>query len=428
MSAAAGTRTPGSQTPGLQTLWIDPTFGASGDMLLGALAGLLGSIDPLDELTRLGVDGYTIESGAAIRNGLSAHRVAVRLDRDPAAPPTHRRWSTIDRLLADADLPDAVAAGARATFRRLGEIEAAQHGVTIDDVHFHEVGAIDAIVDIVGAWLLLDALRHSSPIDRVVVGPVGLGHGTVVAAHGILPLPAPATIALLTDRPVRSLDLEGETCTPTGAALLVTMADEWGPLPTGTPHDVARGAGGRDPDTHPNVLTALIIEAVDSSDDDSSDDETTEPAVIIETNVDDVTPETLSHVIERLLDAGADDAWVIPIVMKKSRPAHELRVLCRPAIAADLRALISGETGSLGTRTLTVTKHPLPRSTVTVDVRGEPIDIKVGPHGAKPEYDQVAALATRLDIPLRTVVAEALDAMNRSRDEGEHPGTATAAR
>ena len=375
------------------TLWIDPTFGASGDMLLGALVGLGADVDAIrSALGVLPVVGWSLAAESATRCGLTATRALVGAPDDGAH---HRAWSEIDAMLAAAALPGRVRDGARATFRRLGEIEAAAHGVPIDEVHFHEVGAVDAIVDIVGVWLAVDALR----VDRIVSGPVGLGHGTVRGAHGVLPLPAPATASLLAGAPVRALDTEMETCTPTGAALLATLGT-WGPMPGGTLRATARGAGGRDPATHANVLTAHLI------DDDASSGRV--DAVLLETNLDDVTPEVLAHTIERLLAAGADDAWVVPIVMKKSRPAFELRVLTTVASAPSLRDLIARETGTLGIRETSVVKHVAERHVDTVEIDGLPVRIKVGPHGAKPEHDDLVAVAVVTGRSLRSLATQAL--------------------
>jgi len=376
-----------------QHLWIDPGFGASGDMLLGSLVGLLGSADPLENLKLLDVDGYELSESTVIRAGLSCTRVEVQANQGPA-----RHWSEIDQLLAKAQLPATVIEGARRTFLLLGEVEAAQHGVPIEEVHFHEVGAVDAIVDIVGTWLLIDAIAPAS----TTVGPVGLGHGTVEAAHGTLPLPAPATVALLTDCPIRGLDVVGETCTPTGAALLVTLADQWGVLPTGTIAGTSRGAGRWDPKSHPNALTVVSVGPSLAS---GLGDEN---CVILETNVDDVTPEVLAHTISQLLAAGADDAWVVPIVMKKGRPAHEVRVLCSAERATALRGVLLSETGSLGCRTVPVTKHTQERTWHEVEVRGHTVRIKVGPHGSKPEFDDLVTVANATSVPIRLLSAEAL--------------------
>jgi uncharacterized protein (TIGR00299 family) protein len=384
-------------------LWLDPSFGASGDMLLGVLADL--GVDMAEVaigLEGLGVHGWSLGQSKVTRCGLSATRVEVYAEHGSA-----RRWSEIDELIAAADLPAPVRDGARATFRRLGDVEAAAHDIAIEQVHFHEVGAIDAIVDIVGVWSALDLLD----VERVIAGPVGLGHGTVTGAHGVLPLPAPATAALLVGAPVRPLDVELETCTPTGAALLTTIA-EWGPMPAGTLVGSARGAGGRDPVTHPNIVTAhLIAEGSGQPEGSEVGDPsggTSTAAVVLSTNLDDVTPEVLGYTVELLLAAGADDAWIVPIVMKKSRPAFQLCALSTPDRAEALRAVISAETGTLGIREESVAKHIQPRHVVDVDVDGVLVRVKVGPDGAKPEYDDLVALAATTGRPLRELSAEVL--------------------
>ncbi len=422
-------------TPPGQGLWIDPGFGASGDMILGALGGLVDDPDAaLEPLRSLGVDGWSVRFGSADRNGLHASRAEV----DAPAGTHGRRWSEIDRMIDEASLSPFVAAGARSTFRRLGEIEAAAHGVTIDEVHFHEVGAVDAIVDIVGSWLLLDALDIDA--NRITCGPVGLGHGTVRSAHGLLPVPAPATLALLTDWPTRPVDVEAETCTPTGAALLTTIASGPGRLPAGVITATSRGAGGRNPDTHPNVITAVTFEPDEgrassagigvvgtavAGADVVGTDSMGSAAVIVETNVDDVTAEVIGYVIERALALGADDAWATPIVMKKSRPATQIRILATPDHESTMRELLSRETGTLGTRVLPVTKHPLARRHESVTLRGHEIRIKVGPHGAKPEFDDLADLASDTGVPLRDLAAEAMAAWVKTETtppRGGHAG------
>lgn len=384
-----------------RALWLDPGFGASGDMILGALIGAGAPIEAVRaDVATLGVEGWAIEAGPVTRAGIAATRTTVAL---AAAPEHHRPWSTIDALLARSDLPPEVAAGARATFRALGAVEAAMHDVEIDEVHFHEVGALDAIVDIVGSW----SARHHLGVASVAAGPVGLGSGGHVdAAHGRLPVPAPATLDLLAGLPVVGLDATTETVTPTGAALLATMVDRWGPIPTGRLVATARGAGGRDPATHPNVVTALVVETGPVAS--GGDGTATEPSVVVATNVDDVTPEVLAHLVEALLAAGADDAWIVPIVMKKGRPAHEVRVLCRPALVAAVARIVFAETGTLGLRTESVTKHVAPRRFEEVAIRGGTVRMKVGPDGAKPEHADLAELARATGAPLRALAAEAL--------------------
>lgn len=379
----------------MTVLWIDPSFGASGDMFLGALSGLLGdeAADLLEAgLGTLDVEGYSLTSESVTRNGISAHRVGVSTGKTEHA----RRWSAIDTMLANTGLSERVQNGARATFRRLGVIEAAQHNVELEDVHFHEVGAIDAIVDIVGTWILFDALSLHHGVDGVIAGPVGLGHGTVSAAHGTLPIPAPATAALLLGMPVRSLDTPTETCTPTGAALLAELATGVGAMPSGTLTAMARGAGGRNPNTHPNVLSVYVI----------GEDESAQQSIVLATNVDDATPEVLANTITALIAAGADDAWLVPIVMKKGRAANELRVLCDSTISADLRVIMHRETGTLGIREEAVRKHVLPRRFVDVEVHGQTVAMKVGPYGAKPEHDDLVAASDQTGLPIRQLAIE----------------------
>lgn len=387
-------------TDGRRVLWLDPSFGASGDMLLGVLVGLGARLPSIvDGLKPLAIDGWSLAQSTVSRASLAATRIEVA--SDDGQREAHRSWSRIDQLLAAARLPDAVIDGARRTFRALGEAEASIHRVDIDEVHFHEVGAVDAIVDIVGVWLAIGDLG----VDGIVSGPIGLGHGTIDAAHGRLPLPAPATAELLKGLPVQGLDLPGETVTPTGAALLATITDEFGPLPTGRLAATARGAGRRDPATHPNVLSAHLIEETADS---RGPGPGTSTVVLIQTNLDDTTGEVVAHTIERCLELGADDAWAQPIVMKKGRPAVELNVLARAELADTLRNTILAETATLGVRLSTLQKLEQPRRFEAVEIDGHTVRIKIGPAGAKPEYDDLAAAARALSLPLTEVSRRAL--------------------
>ena len=402
----------------MTTLWLDPGFGASGDMLLGVLVGLGAPVDDLRaDLDQLDVAGWSLEVSTVQRAGIGATRVEVQLadsapgsDHARGSGPAagHRSWSSIDSLLAASALPPEVVDGARRTFRLLGEVEAAIHGVALDEVHFHEVGAVDAIVDIVATWAALARLG----VTAVHAGPVGLGSGgTVSTAHGELPVPAPATLDLLEGVPVAGLPTPTESVTPTGAALLRTIVTSWGPIPAGTLRVAARGAGGRDPSTHPNVITGVLLDTDPTSY--TGGAEHTVTATVLATNLDDATGETLGHALERLLEAGADDAWLVPIGMKKSRPGHELRVLCRPDLVDELRELIFAMTGTLGIRTEAVTKHVLPRRFETVEVHGHRIRIKIGPYSAKPEHDDLVAASRATGLPVRQLRAAAQQAMER---------------
>ena len=387
-----------------RVLWLDPSFGASGDMLLGVLVGLGARLSVIiDGLKPLAIDGWSLSESAVSRGSLDATRVEVTCEPSEHHPHhQHRSWSSIDALLASSPLPDTVIKGARRTFRALAEAEASIHQVDVDEVNFHEVGAVDAIVDIVGTWLALADLD----VSRIVCGPIGLGHGTIEAAHGRLPLPAPATAALLRGLPVRGLDLAGETVTPTGAALLTTISNDLGPLPTGTLEVTARGAGGRDPASHPNVLTAHVVRQASSGLD--AEGPTVSDAAIIQTNLDDTTGEIVAHTIDRCLELGADDAWAQPIVMKKGRPGVELNVLARVDLVETLRDTILTETATLGLRVSTLRKVAQPRRFETVEIAGHSIRIKIGPAGAKPEFDDLAAAARALAMPLAEVSRRAL--------------------
>lgn len=383
----------------MKALWIDPCFGASGDMLLGALIGLGAEPEAVCErLALLGIPGWSINVSTALRAGLTATFAGVRIDHDHDHDHRpHRRWSEIDSLIGQSDLSQRVRDGARHTFRLLGEVEAAAHGVSIDEVAFHEVGAVDSIVDIVGVWIALDLLD----VHVVTVGAVGLGHGTVRTEHGVLPLPAPATAALLIGAPVRAIDVAMETCTPTGAALLSSIGT-WGTLPAGTLLAVERGAGGKDPSTHANVVTAYLFDTAEAHRLNAAGAD----AALLTSNIDDATPEVIGHTIERLLAAGADDAWVCPIVMKKSRPAFQLCALTTEGLAPQLREIISVETGTLGIRQTRLAKFALPRTMSEMSYEGHRIGVKHGPFGAKAEHADLAAAAVALGRPLRVVAAE----------------------
>lgn len=367
-------------------LWLNPVFGVAGDMLLGALLDLGADEQKVrSDLETMQIPGWDLVVEPVKRRGLASRRAHVEAELD-----AHRSWSEIDERLASASMEASVGAGARSTFRALAEVEARAHGVGINEVHFHEVGAVDAIVDIVGCW---SALR-SLDVRNVVSGPVGLGSGMITTSHGRMPHPAPAVLGLLEGIPVTSVETPSETATPTGVALLKTMVTEWGDIPAGRLVTSGFGAGGRDPESHANILAGAILE---------NDDATRVEAVLVETNVDDVTPEVIAYVIESALRAGADDAWSIPVVMKKGRPGHEIRILCASAMAGALSEILARETGTLGIRSYPVTKQVLPRTFDTVLVDGHEISIKSGPYGAKPEFEDVKSVAVRTGRPVAEV-------------------------
>lgn len=392
-------------------LWVDPGFGASGDMMLGLLVDLGVSIEELEHhIGSLGVDGWRIESNPVRRAGLTATRVTIE-SREPAVP---RAWSDIDAALARSSLPSTVRTGARATFETLAGVEARIHGIALDEVHFHEVGAVDAIVDIVGSWAGWYLLGE----PEVAVGPFGIGGGTVTGSHGRLSLPAPAVADLLIGWTVRPLDTDAESVTPTGAALLTTLAVRQtdGP-PAGRLVATGRGAGARNPSSHANVLSGLLLGHPGTP-------STTESVTELVTNLDDVPGEILGHAVSRLLAEGALDVWLTPIVMKKGRPAHQLTALCGPDDAARLQSIIMAETGTLGVRHHTTERQVAARTVTAVEVDGHRIGIKIGPHGAKPEYDDVAAAAAASGSPARELARRALAAhAARSQPGADRPST-----
>ncbi len=376
-------------------LWLNPAFGIAGDMLLAALldAGA-NEVFVRDVLKRLDLPGWDLESSRTTRRGLACLDVRVTV---PEATP-HRTWSSIDELLASgAKHDDEVMNGARKTFAILADVEAERHSVSRDDVVFHEVGAIDAIIDIVGSWAALVSLE----VDEVHSAAPALGAGTTRSEHGLLAHPAPATLGLLMESPISGLDTSIETTTPTGAALLVTMVNTWGPVPAGTLVSTGYGAGDLDPQTHANILGVSVVDGNEAPD---------MSAVVVESNVDDVTPEILGHLIDRALAEGADDAWIAPIVMKKSRPGHQIRILCSPALQEHMIDLILRETGTLGVRILPIAKRVASRQIEEVVVDGMQVRVKVGPYGAKPESTDVIRVATETGKSALRVTAEALDA------------------
>lgn len=389
----------------MTVLWIDASSGASGDMLLGALVG---AGVPLD-VVRRSVDAVSPEpvvlrQETVTRAGFAATRCHVEVDESHH----HRTWRTIRAMLLEADLAEPVRDLALRVFERLAVAEAAVHGSEPMDVHFHEVGALDAIADIVGVSAGVVALDP----DRVVVSPVAVGSGSVRGAHGTLPVPPPAVVELLRGVPSYAGPSGApamELCTPTGAALLTTIATEWGPQPPMATREVGIGAGGRDPEGHANVLRLLVGDAVATSDGDPDD------LLVLETNVDDLDPRVWPEVITAVLAAGALDAWLTPIVMKKGRPAHTFRALVEPATVDEVRRTIFRETSTIGIRTVPVARHALPRETTSVEVGGLEIAVKVARLdgvvvNAQPEYDDVVRAAAALDRPVRDVLAEAVTA------------------
>jgi pyridinium-3,5-bisthiocarboxylic acid mononucleotide nickel chelatase len=380
--------------------WFDCAAGASGDMFLGALVDAGADLSVMQAaVDAIAVEHVRLSARQVTRAGLAATQVDVRAPRSDVV----RTWGNIRGLLEQADLAEPVRARALDVFARLARAEAAAHRVRPDQVHFHEVGALDAIADVLGSCAGLHALGVSSArASRVAVGS-----GMVRSDHGLLPVPAPAVLSLLTeaDAPVHAGPVAGEACTPTGAALLAATVASWGDLPTMRVTMTGTGAGGRDHDEIPNVLRIVLGEAV-------SEDSGSEAAWVLEANVDDLDPRLWPGVLAALLDAGASDAWLTPILMKKGRPAHTLSVLTPPAHRDAVRRVVFTESSSIGLREHVVGKQALDRSMRIVLVEGVEVRVKVATLdgevvNAVPEYDDVAAAAVQLRQPVKAVLAAA---------------------
>lgn len=368
------------------TIWVDASAGASGDMLLGALVGAGVPLDVLqDAIDAVSPEPVGLRVERVTRHGFAATRVHVEV----ADSAHHRTWRDVRALLVGR-APDA----AVEAFERLAVAEGTVHGHDPLDVHFHEVGALDAIADVVGVCA---GFAHLGATE-VVVSPVAVGSGQVRTEHGPLSVPPPAVAALLTGVPSYAGPGSGESCTPTGAALLTILATSYGAQPAMTTAQVGVGAGGRDPDTHANVLRLLVGSPARAE---------AETLTVLETNVDDLDPRVWPEVLAQLLAAGARDAWLTPIVMKKGRPAHTLHALVDRERAAEVRAVVFRETSTIGVREHTVARTALERRTTTVLVGGQEVRVKVTEHTAQPEYDDVVRAARALDRPVREVLAAA---------------------
>lgn len=383
----------------MNSVWLNCQAGVAGDMLLGALID--SGADPIavaDILYGLNLDGWALTTDRVDRAGISAtHAIVVEHHHDHGDHAHHHRpYRDIVTLINAADIPERVKQRALATFRTLGEAEARVHGCTIDDVEFHEVGSVDAIIDIVGTCAALEVLN----VDHITASPIAISHGTVRSSHGKIPSPGPAVAMMLATRnaPVKGVDVDYEVSTPTGVALVTTLATSFGAAPNMNVTAVGHGAGTKNPSDRANIVQVLVG---------STNHETTdevETLIVLETNTDDVTPEVLAYAVSALMSAGANDAWVTPILMKKDRHGHCLQVLCRPEALNEMRAIISRETGSLGIRTTALQRFAQPRDIITVNVLGHSIDVKCSDNRVKAEFDHAARVARETGMPLREVM------------------------
>jgi uncharacterized protein (TIGR00299 family) protein len=398
--------------------WVDARSGASGDMLLGAVHDVLETLglDPgVMAAAAAAVVPVGIEFGHEQRVGFRVARARVTTKE---TDPPHRTWRDIRGRLQEAGLDPEVRRLALEVFERLAVAEAAVHGVRPEDIHFHEVGAQDAVGDIVGVCAGFVALD----LAALHVSPIALGGGTAATSHGVIPIPGPAVLELLRGGRLvaHGGPVDEELCTPTGAALLATLAAGTSALPPITVEAIGLGAGSRYTGVGLSALRLVVGEPSDLPPADDAD-------LVLETNVDDLDPRLWPGVLSRLLDAGASDAWLTPILMKKGRPAHTLHVLVgpNPVLRQQVRNIVFTETSAIGLRETLVRKVALARRERAVQVGGEPVRVKVALDEAgrvvnvQPEYDDVAAAARALGVPAKQVLAEAVAAAHRSLQDGD---------
>ncbi|MHB9023770.1 MAG: nickel pincer cofactor biosynthesis protein LarC [Armatimonadota bacterium] len=381
----------------MRLAYLDCFSGVSGNMLLGALLACgLEEAALVSELRRLPLEGWELKSERVLRKGIQA--VHVEVDDHGHEHHLHRGLGDILALIEQSGVSERAKKTASAIFTRLGEAESTVHGVPPDRVHFHEVGAVDAIIDIVGASVGLELLG----IEKIVASPLPLGSGWVKSAHGLLPVPAPATALLVRDVPIVESDVECELVTPTGAAIVTTLAAGYGPLPSMTVRAVGYGAGTRDL-PRSNVLRLFLGEETVES--------TPTEIVGLETNLDDLPGEITGYLMDRLFAAGALDVFFTPIQMKKNRPGVLVRVLCAPRDEAGCTDILFRETTTLGVRRLPFGRTVLPRETRTVDTPYGPVRVKVSRWGdverVEPEYEDCRALAEQHGVPLVAVYQSA---------------------
>jgi hypothetical protein len=385
--------------------YFDCFAGAGGDMIVASLLDAGADFEQLKEqLARLDLAGYELRTERVNRCGMAATRFVVDLADDHDHP--HRHLSHILELIDKADLPARAARRAKDVFTRLGQAEAQVHGLPLEKVHFHEVGAVDSICDIVGACLAMEMLE----IEAIEAGPIPLGWGTVQCAHGLMPVPAPATAQLVKGFATVAGPREGELTTPTAAAIFTTLARRLGPVGAMRIDAIGCGAGTYDSDEVPNVLR-VMLGAEDAGGQADS-------VVELTANLDDCSGEILGATIDRLLEAGALDAWATPAVMKKSRPAYVLSVLCATADVERTEEILFSETPTFGVRRRTCARRKLDRHVATVETPYGPIRVKMGlRYGramtASPELEDCRQAAQAHHVSVRRVMDEA-----RKRTEG----------
>jgi pyridinium-3,5-bisthiocarboxylic acid mononucleotide nickel chelatase len=394
----------------MRIAYFDCIAGISGDMALAALIDAGADFDELRlHLAKLPLERFDMDVEETDQQGLRATRVTVRA----SSAGVIRTYASIRALLDAADLPPEALQLAQRIFRRLAEAEARVHHKEVENVTFHEVGAVDSIVDIAGVALALSMLG----IERVFASAIPTGLGMTKTEHGVMPIPGPAVVELLRGAPMYSKGVAAELTTPTGAAILAATVEGFGELPPMRIESIGYGAGTHRLD-FPNLLR-ILIGAAESA---------TEPRVnaseqlVLETNVDDLNPELYEYVLERVFAAGAQDAWLVPIVMKKGRPAVTIRVLCAPDREAEMHQIIFRETGTLGIRSAAVSKTTLDRDTLKVETTHGAVAVKIGVLDGHvvtvaPEYEDCVRIAREAGVPAKDVFEQAVRMARRELDE-----------
>ncbi|MHC4663084.1 MAG: nickel pincer cofactor biosynthesis protein LarC [Planctomycetota bacterium] len=381
----------------MKIAYIDMPSGISGDMLLGALVGAGVPVGALrDGLSGIKVEPFEISAENVERKGFGA--TCVRVELSPDAKSSERNLGDVTKIISAAGLSPIVTDRALAVFRNLAEAEAEVHGKDVEEIHFHEVGAVDAIADIVGSCIGLEYLG----IEKLYASPFSLGTGTVKCAHGELPVPAPATMKLVSGFPVRMTGISFELTTPTGAALVTTLASGFGDVPVFKPLVTGIGAGGDRDQPIPNICRLIVGESAEAR----------APMFEIQVNIDDMSPEMMELAFEKCFEAGALDVWVAPITMKKSRPGHIFGLIVPEPVLGEVEKAIFETTTTFGLRRTPISRSELDRKIVSVETSAGAVDVKIGsrdgvPVIASPEYESVKRLCAGKGVSFKRIYAEA---------------------
>jgi len=392
----------------MKILYYDCFAGISGDMNLGAMIDLGVDAAYLEaELKKLNIEGFHLEITKDMRRGISGTKAEVIVENPDNEK--HRHLRHVEEIVNNSSLSDKVKADSLKIFKLIAYAEAKVHQIEVERVHFHEVGALDSIADIVGAAICLDYLK----VDKVLSSPIQLGGGTVKCAHGIMPVPAPATALIVENIPVKLGLVQHEATTPTGAAILAAMVDEFTEQINFPITKTAYGIGHRDVSEVPNVLRVFLSEEATKT-----TDVTEETATVLECNIDDMNPERYDFIMEQLFNAGASDAWLVPIVMKKSRPANMLSVLCNPEKVSRLKEIIFTQSTTIGLREYAIKKSVLKRNEITVKTKFGNVRVKQSIFEgkivrSKPEFDDCRAIAVQQNCSIEDVEREVYNNMNQ---------------